>query len=106
MNRISFKKILKDLTEPWQPKDIAYVNKTALRIAKIEGVYRWHTHRNEDEFFIVLKGKISIDMQGTTVELGENEGYLVKRGTRHRSRADEPAWVLLVEPIKTKTKGE
>jgi mannose-6-phosphate isomerase-like protein (cupin superfamily) len=106
MAKISLKELMERIKEPWQPMDTAYVNDTALRIAKIEGTYHWHTHRDEDEFFLVLKGKIYIDTEEGSVELKENDGYLVKKGTRHRSRADKSAWILLVEPIKTKTKGE
>ena len=106
MAKISLKKIIAQVKETWQPMDIVYINDSALRIAKIEGAYAWHTHRNEDEFFLVLKGKIYIDTEDGSVELKEHEGYLVRRGTRHRSRAEKPAWILLIEPIKTKTKGE
>lgn len=106
MAKISLKELIDKVREPWQPIDVAYVNETALRIAKIEGAYNWHTHRDEDELFLVLKGKIYIDTEEDSVELKEKDGYLVKKGTRHRSRAEKPAWILLVEPIKTKTKGE
>jgi mannose-6-phosphate isomerase-like protein (cupin superfamily) len=106
MKKIKLKDIIKDVKDPWQPKDIAYINDTALRIAKIHGVYNWHTHRDEDELFLVLKGKIFIDTEEGAVELRENEGFLVEKGTRHRSRAKKPAWILLVEPTRTKTLGE
>ena len=54
----------------------------------------------------MLKGKIFIDTEEGSVELKENEGYLVERGKRHRSRSEKSAWILLIEQIKTKTKGE
>jgi len=106
MKKIKFKDIVAGVKKPWQPKDVAFINDTALRVAKIEGVYNWHTHRDEDEFFFVLKGKISIDTEEGEVEIKENQGFLVKRGKRHRSRAKKAAWILLVEPVKTKTLGE
>lgn len=106
MKKVDFNELIEELKEAWQPKDVAYINDTALRIAKIQGSYDWHTHRDEDEFFFVLKGKIFIDIEEGSVELGENEGYLVKKGKRHRSRAKKPAWILLIEPTKTKTLGE
>ncbi|MBE0433952.1 cupin domain-containing protein [candidate division WOR-3 bacterium] len=106
MDRIDLKKIVSETKDAWQPRDILHVHDTALRVAKIEGTYGWHEHLNEDEFFLVLKGKIFIDTDQGSIELKEKEGYLVKKGTRHRSRAKKPAWVLLVEPVKTKTKGE
>ena len=106
MKKINLKKLIKEIKEPWEPQNIVLVDETALRIAKIEGAYNWHTHREEDEFFLVLKGKIFIDTEEGSIELNEMEGYLVKKGTRHRSRTEKPAWILLIEPIKTKTKGE
>jgi len=104
--KISFKKLIREVKNPWQPRDILHVHQTALRVAKIEGAYDWHVHMHEDEFFLVLKGKIFIDTGKGAIELKENEGYLVKKGTRHRSRAKKAAWVLLIEPVLTKTKGE
>jgi mannose-6-phosphate isomerase-like protein (cupin superfamily) len=106
MTKIKFKEIVKELNEPWQPRDIAYINDTALRVAKIDGEYHWHTHREEDEFFYVLKGSIHVDIGSESYELKKGEGLVVKKGVRHRSRARKPAWVLLIEPVKTKTKGE
>ncbi len=106
MEKINLIELINKIKEPWEPKNIVLVDETALRIAKIEGAYNWHTHREEDEFFLVLKGKIFIDTEEGSIELNEMEGYLVKKGTRHRSRTEKPAWILLIEPLKTKTKGE
>ncbi|MCK4654538.1 MAG: cupin domain-containing protein [Candidatus Cloacimonetes bacterium] len=106
MEKINLQKLIKEMKKPWEPRNVVLVDETALRIAKIEGAYNWHIHREEDEFFLVLKGKIFIDTEEGSIELNEMEGYLVKKGTRHRSRTKKPAWILLIEPIKTKTKGE
>ncbi len=106
MKKVSLRTIIKEVPDLWQPKDIVYINDTALRVAKIQGAYDWHTHQHEDEFFLVLKGKIFIDTEEGSIKLGENEGYLVEKGKRHRSRSEKPAWILLIEHIKTKTKGE
>lgn len=106
MSKIDFSDFIKTIDEPWLPQDIAYVNDTCLRMAKIHGVYDWHVHRSEDEFFYVIKGSIFIDLEKQSVELKEQQGYLVRRGVKHRSRSDKPAWVLLIEPTATKTRGE
>ena len=105
MTMIKFRELAEKVNEIWEPLDVAFINEAALRIAKVDGAYKWHTHQKEDEFFFVLKGNVFIDLEGKSVELKENEGFLVKKGTRHRSRTEEPAWVLLIEPTKTKTKG-
>lgn len=107
MKKINLLESLEKVKKPWQVMDVVTVNNTTLRIAKIEGAYEWHTHQKEDEFFLVLKGEIFIDTnRDGTIELNEMESYLVEKGIRHRSRADKPAWVLLVEPPDTKTLGD
>lgn len=106
MSKIELLKVIDEVKEAWQIKDIVQVHDTTLRIAKIDGAYQWHSHQKEDELFIVLKGRIVIDLEEGPVELKEMESFLVKRGTRHRSRSEEPSWVLLIEPSRTKTRGE
>jgi len=104
MGKINFKEC--STKGIWEPQEIGFVDGIALRIVRLEGDYKWHRHKKEDEFFLVVKGTIFIDTDEETVELKEWEGYLVKSGLRHRSRASEEAVVLLIEPIKTKTMGE
>ena len=110
MKKIIFAELLETIREKWEPADIAFINDTALRVAKVDGAYDWHTHPAEDEFFLVLEGQIFIDTEAVggavkSVELNRMEGFLVKQGIKHRSRTDGPAWVLLVEPTRTNTKG-
>ena len=107
MNKINLHDLIAKVKKTWQILDVVDIHDTALRIAKIEGAYQWHTHQQEDELFIVLKGKVFIDTnRDGTIELEEMEGYLVEKGVRHRSRSEKPAWVLLIEPKKTITLGE
>ncbi len=106
MEKINFLELSKNINKPWEPKEILSINETALRLALIHGTYDWHTHRYEDELFIVLKGKIFIDTSDGSIELNEMEGYLIEKGTRHRSRSDNPAWILLIEPVQTRTLGD
>ncbi len=105
MQKIDVHKAIAEAQDKWEPRDLCFVNDTAMRIAKLDGPYEWHTHQGEDEFFLVVQGHIFIDTEEGSVELSEMEGFVVKKGMRHRSRSDAPAWVLLVEPTKTKTKG-
>ena len=106
MEKINFKEY--SLKGIWEPYEVAFVGGTALRLARLKGAYKWHTHKKEDEFFIVVEGKVFIDTEEGTIELDEWEGFLVKKGLRHRSRTDssEEAVVLLIEPVATKTTGE
>jgi len=105
MKKIVVSQLIEQVRDKWEPEDVCFINDTAMRVAKLEGAYQWHTHPGEDELFMVVKGRVCIDSEDGNVELNENECVVVPRGVRHRSRTDEPAWVLLVEPTKTKTKG-
>lgn len=89
----------------WSPVDVAYINDWVLRAAAVKGEFHWHTH-NDDEFFLIYKGKITIQTENGNIELLEGEGYVVPKGTKHCPRADSRAVVLLLEPKKLNTKGD
>jgi mannose-6-phosphate isomerase-like protein (cupin superfamily) len=75
------------------------VNDSVVRLGVIEGDFHWHKHDAEDEFFLVLEGRLLIDVEGgDTVTLEPNQGYTVPRGVVHRTRAPERTVILMVEP--------
>ncbi len=91
----------------WEPHELARIAGVALRLVRLAGTYRWHVHRGQDEAFIVVDGKLFVDTERGSVELGPGELLIVPAGLRHRSRVPEgEAVVLLVEPAETITKGE
>ena len=89
----------------WSPVDVAHINDWALRAAAVKGEFHWHTH-NDDEFFLLYKGKITIQTENGNVDLSEGEGYVVPKGVKHCPKAEERAVVLLLEPIRVNTKGD
>ncbi len=93
------------IKEPWVPLQLAQVENIALRLAWIEGEFRWHLHPGEDEFFLVIKGQVEIETKEETIVLNEMEGVLVPKGIPHRSKAKKRSLVLLIEPITTNTYG-
>lgn len=98
---ISPKKIASSLQELWSPRVIAEVDSVYVKVAKIEGVFGWHSHENEDELFLVLSGHLRIEMQEESVELDEGELYVVPKGVRHNPIADNECLVMLVEQKST-----
>jgi mannose-6-phosphate isomerase-like protein (cupin superfamily) len=84
--------------EHWRPKIIAAVNGQEVKIIKVKGEFVWHHHVNEDEFFMVWKGKFHVEFRDRIVELGPGECVVVPRGIEHRTCADEEAQVLCFEP--------
>jgi mannose-6-phosphate isomerase-like protein (cupin superfamily) len=82
------------------------VNASQVKIAKFGEVFDWHAHDNEDEAFLVLRGRIAIDFRDGAVELGEGEFIVVPKTVEHRPRSltEEPI-VLMFEPATTLNTG-
>ncbi|MER8464233.1 cupin domain-containing protein [Mesorhizobium sp. M1396] len=82
------------------------VNDAQVKIAKFGDVFDWHAHDNEDEAFLVLRGRIAIDFRDGTVELSSGEFIVVPRAVEHRPRSlsEEPV-VLMFEPATTLNTG-
>ena len=93
-------------TEHWQPKIVAQLNDYDVRIVKVKGEFVWHKHDETDDFFLVLKGNLTIQLRDRDVELDEGELYVVPRGVEHCPRAEEEASVLLIEPSGTVNTGD
>jgi mannose-6-phosphate isomerase-like protein (cupin superfamily) len=84
--------------EPWFNQTLTTVNDAVVRLGILEGDFHWHKHDREDEFFLVLDGRLLIDLRDReTVTLDRHQGYTVPRGVEHRTRALERTAVLMVE---------
>lgn len=95
------------LDEPWRPGVVARCNDAKLAVAKLHGTFVWHAHEDTDDCFLVLRGRVVIELRGRPdVELAEGQLFVVPRGAEHRPRADEPAWVLLIEREGTVNTGD
>jgi mannose-6-phosphate isomerase-like protein (cupin superfamily) len=81
----------------WFNQTLCQVNGSVVRIGVIEGEYHWHKHDDDDEFFYVVEGKLLIDLEGRTVELGPRQGFVVPRTVLHRTRAPHRTVILMVE---------
>ncbi|MCF6098299.1 MULTISPECIES: cupin domain-containing protein [Mesorhizobium] len=82
------------------------VNDAQVKIAKFGDIFDWHAHDNEDEAFLVLRGRIAIDFRDGTVELGSGEFIVVPRAIEHRPRSlSEQPVVLMFEPATTLNTG-
>ena len=81
----------------WFNQTLCKVNESVVRVAMIEGEYHWHKHDEDDEFFFVVEGLLTIDLEGRTVELTPGQGLVVPRGVVHRTRAKERTVMLMVE---------
>lgn len=81
----------------WYNQTLCKVNDSVVRLGVVEGEYHWHKHENDDEFFYVVEGKLLIDLQDRTVDLGPRQGVVIPKGTMHRPRAPQRTVMLMVE---------
>ena len=94
-------------SEHWSPKIVAEYNGNDVMVVKFQGEFPFHVHEDTDDFFLVLKGRIRIDLEGEEpVELGEGELFVVPKGVSHRPVADEEAHILLIEPAGEPNSGD
>jgi mannose-6-phosphate isomerase-like protein (cupin superfamily) len=94
------------LDEPYSPGIVGYLNDYKLVVVKVLGEFVWHKHDDTDDFFLVLHGRLTIQLRDRDVELNEGEMFVVPRGVEHCPRADEEAHVLLIEPRGTVNTGD
>ena len=94
------------LDEPYTPGIVGFLNENKLAVVKVKGEFVWHKHDDTDDFFLVLRGRLTIQMRDRDVELAEGELFVVPRGVEHCPKAHEEAHVLLIEPRGTVNTGD
>ncbi len=94
------------LDEPYSPGIVGYYNDEKLVVVKVLGEFVWHSHADTDDFFLVLAGRLTIQLRDRDVVLGPGELFVVPRGVEHCPRADVETHVLLIEPRGTVNTGD
>jgi mannose-6-phosphate isomerase-like protein (cupin superfamily) len=92
--------------EVFSPRIVGYYNDNKVYLAKIKGEFVWHSHPDTDDFFLVLDGRLTIQLRDRDVELEAGELFVVPRGVEHRPKSDEGASVLVIEPRGTPNTGD
>ena len=103
---ISPASIAAELTEHWSPRVIAEVDDSYIKVAKVHGTFGWHAHADEDELFLILKGRLRIETEQGPVELSVGEIFVVPKGTRHNPVAEEECHLMLIERKSTLHTGD
>src|SRR5713226_8628499 len=93
-------------SEHFSPRAVARFNNCDVMVVKLKGEFVWHKHDDTDDFFLVLKGRLDIQLRDRTVTLGPGEMYVVPKGVEHRPVAQEEVHLLLIEPTGTPNTGD
>ncbi len=83
--------------DSWYNQTLCQVNDCLVRLGVMQGEFHWHKHDKEDEFFYVVEGQFVIELEGRTMELMPQQGFMVPKGVMHRTRAPERTVILMIE---------
>jgi mannose-6-phosphate isomerase-like protein (cupin superfamily) len=105
-HKINLADKLAGFSEYWSPRTVAQLNQSDIMVVKVKGEFVWHKHAETDDFFLVLKGRLDIQLRDRTVSLEPGELFVVPKGVEHRPVAQEEVHLLLIEPTGTPNTGD
>ena len=105
-DKVSLAEKLATFSEHYRPRTVGTFNGHDLMVVKLKGPFVWHTHEDTDDFFLVLKGRLRIELRDRTVVLDSGEIFVVPKGVEHRPVADGEVHLLLIEPTGTPNTGD
>lgn len=106
LHPVNIQAVLSSVTERWSPTTVAVVNDYDVRVVKVQGEFVRHSHPETDEFFLVLSGSLTIDVDEGSVRLDPGDTYVVPKGRPHRPHADRETTLLVFEPSETVNTGD
>jgi mannose-6-phosphate isomerase-like protein (cupin superfamily) len=106
MQKVNLKEKFNLFNEYWRPKIAGELNGQYVKLAKLKGEFIWHQHEAEDELFLVVKGRLCLQLRDREVWLDEGEFFIVPRGVEHKPVAEAEVHVLLFEPASTLNTGD
>ena len=105
MEKVSLTQKLSLFSDYWTPKIVGELNGQHVKLVRVKGEFIWHHHDNEDEMFLVVKGKLQMQLRDGDIWLQEGEFLIVPKGVEHKPVAPDEAHVLLFEPASTLNTG-
>ncbi len=106
MEKVNLAQKLAMFSDYWNPRIVGELNGQHIKLAKLRGEFVWHSHADEDELFLVVKGTLLLRFRDRDIELSEGEFFIVPRGVEHLPVAEEEVHVLLFEPVSTVNTGD
>jgi mannose-6-phosphate isomerase-like protein (cupin superfamily) len=105
MKAVNLAEKLSTFTEHWQPRTVAEFNGHDLMVVKVKGQFLWHRHDDTDDCFLVLAGRLTVQMSDGDVTLGPGEMLVVPKGVEHCPVAEDEAHLLVIERSGTPNTG-
>ena len=105
MQKVNLAEKFSQFDDHWNPRIAGELNSQCVKLVKFKGEFVWHHHENEDEMFLVVKGRFRMEYRDRVEWLEEGEFVIVPKGVEHRPVADEEVNVVLFEPATTLNTG-
>ena len=105
MQKVNLTEALASFAEHWQPRIVGELNGQHVKVVKLQGEFVWHHHEHEDELFLVVSGRFTMQFRDRNIPLEQGEFLIVPRGVEHRPVAEQEVHVLLFEPATTLNTG-
>jgi hypothetical protein len=106
LSLIDIPTVVSQVQADWFNQTLCKVNDSVIRLGVMQGEYHWHKHEHDDELFFVLEGLFIIDLEGQSIELRPQQGYVVPKGVVHRTRAPVRSIILMVETASIVPTGD
>ncbi|AEG60594.1 cupin domain-containing protein [Desulforamulus ruminis] len=106
MDKVNIYEKLNDFNEYWSPKIVDEVNESYVKVVKLKGEFLWHSHKDEDEMFFVIKGRLTIRFRDRDIFLNEGEFLIIPKGIEHMPVAEVETHVMLIEAKTTLNTGD
>lgn len=98
---------LRQVTAHWTPRAVGRVNDQYIKVARLLGELVWHAHDAEDEMFLVVSGRLRIQLpDDEEVMLTPGQFYVVPQGVQHNPIAEEEVEIVLIETVTTAHTGD
>ena len=105
MHKVNLAEKLALFTDHWSPRVVGELNGQEVKVVKLKGDFVWHHHESADELFLVLHGRLLIQLRGRDIVLEPGELFIVPKGVEHKPIAADEVHVLLFEPADTLNTG-
>lgn len=105
-NPVNLAEKLAQFSDHWAPRTVAEFNGHDIMVVKVQGEFRWHSHADTDDLFLVLHGNLTMRLRDREVQIGPGELFVVPRGVEHQPYAEQETHLLLIEPTGTPNTGD
>ena len=102
---INIREKLSKFSTYWDPKVVGEINGQEVKVVKLKGEFVWHDHKDADELFLVVKGRLIVHFRDKDVHADEGEIVIIPRGVEHKPEAPEEVHIVLIDPKGTVNTG-